>query len=110
MAEIKDTEKLSRRDKRAITKFWENNYQYGYGKGSKVKADDTYRLFIEVHPERKISKSTFIRRAHCLGVKDKKDGHGLLLFYATPLTDLCRSFHTFQQHNIDAPGRVINNK
>ena len=57
---------------------------------------------------RKISKSTFIRRAHCLGVKDKKDGHGILLFYATPLTDLCRSFHAPQQLSVDSAGKLVN--
>ena len=50
MTEIRDTDKLSRGDKRVIAKFWDKNYQYGYVSGSKVKADDTYRLFIEVQP------------------------------------------------------------
>ena len=88
MTEIRDTDKLSRGDKRVIAKFWDKNYQYGYDSGSKVKADDTYRLFIEVHPGRNISKASFIKRAQCLGVKDRRDGHGMLLFYATPLTSI----------------------
>ena len=41
-------------------------------------------------------------------MKDKKDGHGMLLFYATPLTDLCRSFHAPQQLSVDSPGKFVN--
>ena len=108
MTEVRDTEKLSRADKKVIAKFWNKNYQYGYDSGSKVKADDTYRLFIEVYPGRNVSKASFIGRAQCLGVKDKKDGHGMLLFYATPLTDLCRSFHAPQQLSVDSPGKLVN--
>ena len=108
MTEVRDTEKLSRADKKVIAKFLDKNYQYGYDSGSKVKADDTYRLFIEVYPGRKVSKASFIRRARCLGLKDKKDGHGILLFYATPLTDLCRSFHAPQQLSVDSPGKLVN--
>ena len=63
MTEIRDTDKLSRGDKRVIAKFWDKNYQYGYDSGSKVKADDTYRLFIEVHPGRNISKASFIKKS-----------------------------------------------
>lgn len=51
---------------------------------------------------------SFIGRAQCLGVKDKKDGHGILLFYATPLTDLCRSFHAPQQLSVDSAGKLVN--
>ena len=50
MTEVRDTEKLKRADKKVIAKFLDKNYQYGYDSGSKVKADDTYRLFIEVYP------------------------------------------------------------
>ena len=57
MTEVRDTEKLSRADKKVIAKFLDKNYQYGYDSGSKVKADDTYRLFIEVYPGRNVSKA-----------------------------------------------------
>ena len=71
MTEVRDTEKLSSGDKRVIAKFWDKNDRYEYDSGSKVKADDSYRLFIEVYPGRNVSKASFIGRAQCLGVKDK---------------------------------------
>ena len=67
MTEIRDTDKLSRGDKRVIAKFWDKNYQYGYDSGSKVKADDTYRLFIEVHLGQNVSKAGFMEGHSVLG-------------------------------------------
>ena len=84
MTEVRDTEKLSRADKKVIAKFLDKNYQYGYDSGSKVKADDTYRLFIEVYPGRNVSKASFIRRARCLGVKRQEGWTWYIIVLCNP--------------------------
>ena len=86
-------ENLSRKDRRSVLKFWRTHYKYGEDKGQKQSANEIFQFYQYLQPTNKISYAQFYKRSIDLGVKEKKDAHREVFFYAVPLTDLSTKHH-----------------
>ena len=86
-------ENLNRGERKRVSKFWNTSYKYGADKGQKLPAEEIFKFFQFLNPERNITFNQFHKRSIDIGVKEWKDTHRKVFMYAVPLTEICTKHH-----------------